>query len=59
LAWLDMELRRTESGAPHLVLDGDGKRFAERNGVREVLVSLSHSAAWAVANAVAVAEEFT
>ena len=55
LGWLDMEVRRLASGAPHLVLSGTGAETAERLGITEVKLSLSHSETAAVANAVALA----
>ena len=54
LGWLDMEVRRLESGAPFLALTGDGAETARRLGITEVKISLSHSNQFAVANAVAL-----
>ncbi len=55
LGWLDAEVVRGEEGAPRLVLSGAGAEFAERNGIHEVLISLSHAQAYAAANALALA----
>jgi holo-[acyl-carrier protein] synthase len=55
LEWLDMEVVRSDIGAPAMVLGGRGKAFAARQGVREVKISLSHTRHYAVANAVALA----
>ena len=54
LGWLDMEIVRKESGEPHLVLSGAGKAFAEKNGIVEVKISLTHARHYAAANAVAM-----
>jgi holo-[acyl-carrier protein] synthase len=54
LEWLDMEIRRRPSGAPQLVLSGAGRRFAEANGIVEVMISLTHAREYAAANAVAL-----
>mgnify|MGYP002622199752 CR=1 FL=1 len=54
LEWLDMEVRRRESGAPQLVLSGSGLRFAEANGIVKVMISLTHAKEYAAANAVAL-----
>ncbi len=54
LEWRDMEIRRRDSGAPQLVLSGAGRRFAEANGIVEVLISLTHARDHAAANAVAL-----
>ena len=51
LGWLDMEVTNDEAGAPHLILHGDGKALAERRGVRQIFVSLTHTEAYAAASA--------
>jgi holo-[acyl-carrier protein] synthase len=56
LGWLDVEVRRKASGEPFIVLHGTGAETAKRLGVAHVLVSLSHSEHYAVANAIASAE---
>ena len=53
LAWRDIEIRRKASGAPFVVLHGTGAETAQRLGVSEILLSLSHSEHYAVANAIA------
>ena len=53
LGWHDIEIRRRESGAPFVVLHGTGAATAQRLGVSEILLSLSHSENFAVANAIA------
>jgi holo-[acyl-carrier protein] synthase len=54
LGWKDMEIRKRESGKPYTVLHGKGEELAQTRGVIEVLVSLSHSKDYAVAQAVIV-----
>jgi len=54
LGLLDMDIIRHDSGQPELVLSGAGKAFAERHGITEVKISLSHTRKYAVANAVAI-----
>ena len=54
LAWTDVEVIRTESGKPLIELSGDGKHFAEEKRIVQVMISLSHSDHYAVANAVAL-----
>lgn len=53
IGWRDIEVRRKESGAPFIVLHGTGADTAQRLGVSGILLSLSHSERYAVANAVA------
>ena len=54
LAWSDAEVVRKDSGEPQIVLSGEGKRFAKENGIIRVLITLSHSDNYAVANAIAL-----
>lgn len=56
MEWKDMEILRDSAGKPFVSLSGRGKRFAEQNRIREILVSLSHADNHAAANALAVAE---
>jgi holo-[acyl-carrier protein] synthase len=49
LHWTDAEVRNESSGKPYLTLSGPASALAERLGVRTVLVSLSHSRHYAIA----------
>lgn len=51
LGWLDIEVVRAASGAPAVVLHGVGAQLAHRRGVRRILISLSHTRHYAVAQA--------
>ena len=53
LGWRDIEVRRKDSGAPFIVLHGTGAETAKRLGISQVLLSISHSEHYAVANAIA------
>jgi holo-[acyl-carrier protein] synthase len=52
LGWLDMEIRRKESGEPFVVLHGKGKILFEARGAKQLLVSLSHTENYAAATAI-------
>ncbi len=52
LGWRDIEVCRRENGAPFVVLHGIGAETGKRLGVSNVLLSLSHSEHYAVANAI-------
>jgi holo-[acyl-carrier protein] synthase len=52
VGWKDIEVVRHESGAPSIRLYGRGKQRAERLGVQEIAISLSHSRKYAVASVV-------
>ena len=49
VSWKDIEVVRHESGAPSIKLHGRAKGRAQRLGLREVSLSLSHSREYAVA----------
>lgn len=41
--WLLIEVRNHESGKPYIVLSGSAQELAERGGVTQILVSMSHT----------------
>ncbi len=51
ISWRDIEVRRKASGEPFVVLHAGAAELAKRLNIETVLVSLSHSQAYAVANA--------
>lgn len=50
----DLEVGRDEGGAPKMILHGAAKDFAKSRGILQVFISLTHTGAYAAANAVAV-----
>ncbi len=54
LGWLDIEIVRAASGAPAVTLHGGGAQLARQRGVRQILISLSHTRHYAVAQALLV-----
>lgn len=56
LAWLDMEIRRRDSGEPEVFLSGDGAKFAEANNVKQIKISLTHAQHYAAANAIVLVD---
>ena len=50
--WRDVEIARTGDAPPRLLLHGRVKEAADRLGVKEILVSLSHTDGLAAANVV-------
>ena len=52
LGWRDIEVRRDASGKPAIVLHSGGADFAKARGARAIHLSLSHTAAYAVAQVV-------
>ncbi len=57
VGWLDIEVAHQPSGAPYVILHGAGAELVQDLGIHEVLLSLSHSEHYAVANAVAIAAD--
>ena len=56
LSWLDMEIRRRESGEPEVFLSGAGEQFCKDNNLSQIKVSLSHAQHYAAANAMVLSE---
>ena len=55
IGWLDIEvIRDPKTGAPSVRLSEKGRRLARRKKVSDVLVSLSHTRSYAVAQALLV-----
>ena len=53
VGWKDIEVLRRESGEPHIRLRGRAEERAQRLGVMEISLSLSHCQEYAVAFVVA------
>ena len=52
LGWHDMEIRRRETGEPHVVLHGGGQKLFEARGAKRLLITLSHTENYAAAVAI-------
>ena len=52
--WRDIEVRRDEKGLPSIVLHGGAFKKAAELGIREMRVSLSHTAQMAIASVAGV-----
>ncbi len=55
IAWTDIEVRRAPSGAPGVALGGEAHRRAQLMGVRQWLISLTHTSETASASVIALA----
>lgn len=55
ISWRDVEIEAVESGKPRCALHGGALEVAQRLGVRETLVSISHCRSHATALALALA----
>jgi len=57
ICWTDVEVRNDPSGQPRVLLAGRCKELADRMGVDEVLVSISHIHTHAIASAIGAGRE--
>ena len=57
IAWTDIEVVNNQAGQPEVTLDGEVKKRAEKLGIKHVSVSITHTANFAIASAVAIAQK--
>ncbi len=51
IKWTDIETVNESSGRPRINTYGAVKRFVEQKGVKEILISLTHTSRYAIASA--------
>ena len=56
IAWTDIEIINNSSGQPEATLDGEVKKIADKLGIKHISVSITHTANFAIASAVALAQ---
>lgn len=56
IKWTDIEITKDDLGKPHVRLSGTAGALAERQEISQILLSISHSRKYAVAQAVGVKE---
>jgi len=56
IAWTDIEVVNNPAGQPEVTLDGEVKKLAEKLGIKHISVSITHTANFAIASAVALAQ---
>jgi holo-[acyl-carrier protein] synthase len=57
IAWTDIEITNNPSGQPQVNLTGEVKKIAKKLGVKHISVSITHTANFAIASAVATAKK--
>jgi len=57
IAWTDIEIINTPSGRPQVNLSGEVKKIAKKLGIKHISVSITHTANFAIASAVATAKK--
>ncbi len=55
IAWTDIEIINNSSGQPEVTLDGEVEKIADKLGIKHISVSITHTANFAIASAVALA----
>jgi len=56
IAWTDIEVLNNSSGQPQVTLDGEVKKIADKLGIGHISLSITHTANFAIASAVAMAQ---
>jgi len=56
IAWTDIEITNNAAGQPEVALSGEVKRIAEELGIGHISISITHTANFAIASAVALAD---
>jgi holo-[acyl-carrier protein] synthase len=56
IAWTDIEIRNNSSGQPEVILSGEVKKIADKLGIKHISVSITHTANFAIASAVALTQ---
>ena len=57
IAWTDIEIINNSSGQPEVTLGGEVEKIADKLGIKHISVSITHTANFAIASAVALAEK--
>jgi holo-[acyl-carrier protein] synthase len=56
IAWTDIEIVNSPTGRPRVVLSGEVKKIADKLGIKHISVSITHTANFAIASAVALTD---
>ncbi|ADD03101.1 holo-acyl-carrier-protein synthase [Thermoanaerobacter mathranii subsp. mathranii str. A3] len=56
-SWKDIEICHNEKGAPVVILKGKAKSIADKKGIRDIKLSISHTKTHAISCAIAIGGE--
>ena len=56
IAWTDIEIINNSSGRPQVNLHGEVKKITEKLGIKQISISITHTANFAIASAVALSQ---
>ena len=57
IAWTDIEIVNNAAGQPEVNLDGEVRKLAGKLGIKHISVSITHTANFAIASVVALAQK--
>jgi len=57
IAWTDIEVLNNPAGQPQVTLTGEVEKLAEKLGIKHISVSITHTANFAIASAVALTKK--
>jgi len=57
IAWTDIEIVNNPAGSPEVSISGEVEKLADKLGIKHISVSITHTADFAIASAVAIAEK--
>jgi len=57
IAWTDIEVVNNPAGQPQVTLTGEVEKLAEKLGIKHISVSITHTANFAIASAVALVQK--
>jgi holo-[acyl-carrier protein] synthase len=58
IAWTDIEVTNKAGGQPEVRMSGEVKAIAEKMGIKQISISITHTANFAIASAVALTEDY-
>jgi holo-[acyl-carrier protein] synthase len=56
IAWTDIEIINNAAGQPEVTLGGEVEKIAEKLGIKHISISITHTANFAIASAVALTQ---
>ena len=56
IAWTDIEIINNKLGQPNVTITGEVKKIADSLGIKHITVSITHTANFAIASAVAISK---
>jgi holo-[acyl-carrier protein] synthase len=57
IAWTDIEVVNNAAGQPEVTLSGEVEKLADKLGIKHISVSITHTANFVIASAVALTEK--